>query len=267
MKNKLALLLILITVSFTGYAQDGYSFKLVKNSAYNFSVNAVANYTKTSPDLESFGFAIMLQNGASVDQSSLVLPYGSLEGNIMPINSAATLNGADPGNDRSSSYIAIGSGSGLNFPDHVSGDEITIATFDVLGTPTTGEISILDNGSALAMAASNTLNSFFNVPPLPTNESFQGLAATSSFPFMVLSTETNELAGTSIYPNPVSDVLNIKGLETELTSVSIYTINGQKALTQTSNLGRINTSGLAQGFYFVELRSANATKTLKIVKK
>ena len=62
-------------------------------------------------------------------------------------------------------------------------------------------------------------------------------------------------------------MLNIKGLETELTSVSIYTINGQKSLTQTSNLGRINTSGLAQGFYFVELRSANATKTLKIVKK
>jgi len=266
MKKKLALLLILLIASYSSNAQDGYTFSLVKNSTYNFSVQAVANYDKTGPDLESFGFAIMLQDGASIDQSSLVLPYGSLEGNTMPINSAATLNAADPGNDRSSSYIAIGSGSGLNFPDHVAGDAITIATFDVLGNPTSGEISILDNGSALAVAASNTLNSFFNVPPLPTNESFQGLATTSSFPFMVLSTETNELAGTSIYPNPVSDVLNIKGLETELTSVSIYTINGQKALTQTSNLDRINTSGLAQGVYFVELRSANATKTLKIVK-
>ena len=85
--------------------------------------------------------------------------------------------------------------------------------------------------------------------------------------FASLSTFNTELNSVSIYPNPVKDVLNIQGLDTKLNEVAIYTIEGRKVLTQTANLDRINTSNLSQGVYFIKLKSSNAERTLKIIKK
>ena len=134
-------------------------------------------------------------------------------------------------------------------------------TFTVNGSPTSGSMYILENNSALATAVTplksfmqadmidNGMAQFVNV----VDPNAAAVTSPSTFDFTTLGVATNELSGTSIYPNPVNDVLNIKGLETELEAVSIYNINGQKVTTQTTNLDRINTSALAQGVYFVEL--------------
>ena len=68
----------------------------------------------------------------------------------------------------------------------------------------------------------------------------------------------------SLYPNPATDILNIE-MESELKSVEIYSLQGQKVLT--SNLKEINTSSLASGLYMVRVENVDgaiATKKLAI---
>jgi hypothetical protein len=144
-----------------------------------------------------------------------------------------------------------------------SGTPIQLVVFEIIGAtlPTSGSVSLLPPGDGSRLGF---LPDFIN---MGTDDRYGTQSTTAnSIDFTTLSAVTNELSGTSIYPNPVNDVLNIKGLDTELETVSIYSINGQKIMTQTTNLDRINTSTLAQGVYFVQLKSLKAVKTLKIVK-
>lgn len=69
----------------------------------------------------------------------------------------------------------------------------------------------------------------------------------------------------SIYPNPVNDILNIES-ETEIKSVSIYNLQGQKIKTSFSK--QVNVSDLSSGIYMVRVEgSNNAIETKKIVKQ
>lgn len=69
----------------------------------------------------------------------------------------------------------------------------------------------------------------------------------------------------SLYPNPVRDILNIE-TETELKSVEIYNLQGQKV--KTSNQKQINVSNLASGTYLVKIQDENnGVATKKIVKQ
>ncbi|NUY80448.1 T9SS type A sorting domain-containing protein [Flavobacterium sp. MAH-1] len=71
-----------------------------------------------------------------------------------------------------------------------------------------------------------------------------------------------------IYPNPVSDVLNIE-YEGELTQVEIFSLLGQKIMAKQVNAAQtqIDMSGLPAGTFLVKASSENASKTFKIVKK
>jgi hypothetical protein len=74
----------------------------------------------------------------------------------------------------------------------------------------------------------------------------------------------------TIFPNPVSELLNIK--TTHLKSASynwiIYAINGQviEAGTCNKELQTINTTNFTEGFYFIELQSENFKQVSKFVK-
>ena len=69
----------------------------------------------------------------------------------------------------------------------------------------------------------------------------------------------------SLYPNPVKDILNIV-TETELQSVEIYNLQGQKVKTSTTK--QTNVSDLASGIYMVRIQDENnGVATKKIVKQ
>lgn len=69
----------------------------------------------------------------------------------------------------------------------------------------------------------------------------------------------------SVYPNPVNDILYLK-LESEIKSVEIYSLQGQKILSSTSN--QIIVSNLAKGIYLVKVEDVNGeTGTQKLIKK
>ncbi|WP_394758552.1 T9SS type A sorting domain-containing protein [Flavobacterium sp.] len=68
-----------------------------------------------------------------------------------------------------------------------------------------------------------------------------------------------------VYPNPVRDILNIE-TETEIKSVEIYNLQGQKVKTALSK--QVNVSDLASGIYMVRMQDENnAIETKRIVKE
>ncbi|MFY1046476.1 choice-of-anchor J domain-containing protein [Chryseobacterium sp. GP-SGM7] len=67
-----------------------------------------------------------------------------------------------------------------------------------------------------------------------------------------------------IYPNPVSDILNINS-DSKIKSVKIYDLSGKNVLeTEKSN---VNVSGLSSGTYIVTAQTENGLQSAKIIKK
>lgn len=153
--------------------------------------------------------------------------------------------------------------SNINF-NFTSGTPITIANFEVMGAtlPTSGAATLLPPGDSSRLGF---LEDFVNMGV----DNRYCCQSTSDFEidFATLGTVTNELEGVSIYPNPVNNVLNIKGLNNELQKVSVFNVGGQQVISQTTGLETINTSALSAGIYFVKLETENSTKTIKIVKE
>lgn len=75
-----------------------------------------------------------------------------------------------------------------------------------------------------------------------------------------LGIEENEVATVVVYPNPATDVLNIK-MNENATSVSIIGMDGKVISTESvnSNLVTVNVSNLVSGVYFYEVVAANGT--------
>ena len=71
-----------------------------------------------------------------------------------------------------------------------------------------------------------------------------------------------------IYPNPVGDILNVKGLKSE-SMVKIYSANGQLMLTKTlrSELEEINVSELPSGMYILKLNTENEIMVKRFIKE
>ena len=268
MKTKLLLFSIALFSYITINAQDSYSFTLIQNSDYNYSVAAIPNFVgnvSNPPNLESFGFTIMLQDGASA--SNITLGYLNLDSaTVIP---ASNLAAFDPGYDRSATLIASTSGD-ADLPAHNIGDIIVLATFDVLGAPTTGEISILDNDSALATNpnAGGALNSYFSADPTggfsPTDV-YEGQTGTTSFSFSTLSiNEYDELENSiSIFPNPTHEYINIS-TALQLDKVELYDLLGKRVL-DTLETSQIKINHLQTGIYLVKVYTEKGTMTKKVV--
>lgn len=84
----------------------------------------------------------------------------------------------------------------------------------------------------------------------------------------ILGTQNNQLQQVALYPNPVTDVLQISA-KTELNSVAVFNINGQQLLSKDLNSmhAEIDLSAFSTGIYFARITANNATETFKIVKK
>lgn len=84
----------------------------------------------------------------------------------------------------------------------------------------------------------------------------------------VLNVEDISQTQFTLYPNPVSEILNIKTTLTDY-NVSLYTIHGQLIETR-NNLDatqQFDYSNLASGLYILQLTSGITTETIKIIKE
>ncbi|RYM31307.1 T9SS type A sorting domain-containing protein [Brumimicrobium glaciale] len=84
----------------------------------------------------------------------------------------------------------------------------------------------------------------------------------------VLSLEENELKGISVYPNPISDELNINNEKGVLVSMEMIDAKGSVVVSskEASNSFTFNTGELNSGVYILIVRSEKSVKTFKVVK-
>jgi|GEM_PF-2103793 len=71
----------------------------------------------------------------------------------------------------------------------------------------------------------------------------------------------------TIYPNPVSEVLNIKNSGIAIDSVKIYNLNGRLVLEKVNVQHQINVSQLEQGVYILHIETAVGVLREELVKK
>ena len=71
-----------------------------------------------------------------------------------------------------------------------------------------------------------------------------------------------------IYPNPVSDILNIDSAS-KIKSVKIYDLSGKNVLTEVVNTNKptLNVSSLTSGTYVITAESETGLQSAKIIKK
>ncbi|WP_417854926.1 endonuclease [Xanthomarina gelatinilytica] len=83
-----------------------------------------------------------------------------------------------------------------------------------------------------------------------------------------LDTENYDLDKISVYPNPVSNQLNIQLNSIEKTQIEIYNILGKRVLTKTIHQSQsIQLDNLNSGVYILKLTQGNTTISKKLIKK
>ncbi|MCY1367167.1 hypothetical protein D9M69_540900 [compost metagenome] len=83
-----------------------------------------------------------------------------------------------------------------------------------------------------------------------------------------LSTEDISQDKVKLFPNPVTNVLNISGLK-EVSNVAIYNLLGQEVMRKMDIDGdkQVDVSSLSPGTYLVKINTNSKTETYKIIKQ
>jgi len=254
MKTKL-LLLIALVFGLTLQAQK-YNFTLIQNSAYNFSVAAVPDFTSATPYRSDQNFTILVPDGITLS-------------NVTGGYSVPVFTGIDafaPGQDA----IAFNLVQDIATPS-TTGVPIILTTFDVLGTPTSGKIDLIANTHAL-VGASEPIFGIRFLGPLsgnlgdPNTENYGGQTGTTFYLFAPLGISNKKLEGVKLYPNPTKGEVFIKGIN-DLQSIELFTITGQRVNSTKISIDKVDMSNLQTGVYFMKITSANGVATKRIVKQ
>lgn len=249
-------------------AQDGYTYTLIDNGSYNFSIGAVPN---TSPSnfstlVQSYGFTILVPDGVTATITS------SLGGAA----NATFFNGSDVGQPNVDGYLITETlGSPASLPAPSAGTTTPMVTIQINGSPTSGTLEILANDSALANAVT-PLKSFMQADMVDdgtttftnvVDPNSSALSEPSSFDFATLSVDETQLKNLQVYPNPATTIVTIQHSGIMLQKVEIYAMNGQLVKSQKSNLKQIPINKLESGIYMMRITTENASKTIKLLKK
>jgi len=257
------ILTIVVLFAFKAKAQDGYTYTLIDNGSYNYTIGAVPNTSANNfpTSVQSYGFTIILPDGVTASVTS------SLGGAA----SATFFDGNAIGQATIDGYLITETlGSPVGLPAPSAGTTSNIVTIQVNGAPTSGSMYILENNSALATTITplksfmqadmidNGMAEFVNVVD-PNAVAVSGM---STFNFSTLSTTDFELIENEvkIYPNPTTSVLNIR-MKTNLKQATIYSILGTQVLQ--TNFTQIHTANLKSGIYVIEIEDETGSISTK----
>lgn len=249
------------------YAQDGYTYTLIDNGNYSFSIAAVPNASTSNfaTNVQSYGFTIIVPDGVTANVTS----------SIRNSASASFFDGNNVSQPSIDGYLITETGSPVSLPAPAAAITTTLVTIQINGSPTSGVIEILANDSALANAFTS-LKSFISADmiddgsdafPNVVDPNGSALSGNRSFDFATLSVEKTQLANLSVYPNPATNFVNIQSSENPLQKIEIYTINGQLVLSKNNNLEKIAINNLKSGMYLMKLYSADTSKTIKLLRQ
>ena len=273
MKKITILTIVLFSLIFGQlHAQDGYTYTLVDNGGYSFSIAAVPNASSSNfaTSVQSYGFTIIVPDGVTASITS------SLGGAA----NATFFNGNDIAQPTIDGYLITETlGSPASLPAPSAATNSPMVTIQVNGSPTSGIMYILENNSAIASAIT-PLKSFMQADMVDdgmatytnrVNPSASAVTDPSAFDFATMSTltvEENELVDFSMYPNPASDIVQLKSpVGIENTKVEIFDILGKQIKVNLSEENTIDVSKLPSGAYFVSITADDTKVTKKLIIK
>ena len=148
------------------------------------------------------------------------------------------------------------------------------------GTPTqTSDFTIISGGSSLSAPYGTWAERTQSLSAYDGQNIRIGILCNSADTYMFMvddfkvsatSLSTQDFADNSfsVYPNPVSNVLNISNSNNfEIKGVSITDVNGRVVKNQTGSLTQVNVADLNAGVYFVTIEAAEGKTTKKFIKQ
>ncbi|WP_298520701.1 T9SS type A sorting domain-containing protein [uncultured Kordia sp.] len=274
MKNTIRIFIVscICLLAFQLNAQDGYTYTLMHNGGYSFTVQAVPNTSSNNfaTSVQSYGFTLILPDGVTIDTGSATSLGSAASATFFDGNNVAqpTIDG----------YLVTETlGTPASLPAPSAATNSNMYTFTVNGSPTTGTMYILENNSALANTVTplksfmqadmidNGMAEFANVVD-PNASAVSGM---STFDFNTLSVEEeNELSGLSLYPNPASDIVKIQlpnGIQD--IEIEVFDNTGKVIDMQLSADNTIDVSNIASGLYLINITSNDIKTTKKLIVK
>jgi hypothetical protein len=82
----------------------------------------------------------------------------------------------------------------------------------------------------------------------------------------IISTHQSDPGQILLYPNPVTDILHMEGLGTELVDIKVFDVMGKKIFSSVVSSPLIDLSGLLPGVYFILLDSGGQMTMKRILK-
>jgi len=264
---KIAFICIFCLLSNQTKAQDGYTYSLVENGSFNYTITAVPNTSVNNfaTSVQSYGFTIILPDSIT---ATITSSLGSAA-------NATFFDGSAVGESSVDGYLITETLQSPASLTEASNEQVfPMVTIQLNQTPTSGAISILANDSNLATTVT-PLKSFMSADiiddsmaifPNVVNTNARGLSGTTSYEFTTLSTPEEITIDFAIYPNPTTDNLFINQVQ-DLTKVEVINMNGQLVLSKNNNLEKINVSRLQNGMYFLKIYTENGSSSKKFVKE
>lgn len=244
------------------YSSDLLFSKYIEGSSYNKALEIV---NKTGHDVNLDSYSINIQLGSSSSYYMSSNPF-QLEG-ILPNNSAIVVINPDANlscySTEEARFITGAPQTGFTGANYIEFD-YNGTPIDVIGTYKISNSSTLANVSLYRLVSVNQPNNTFTLSEwekFPINYC-QDLGSLTTDELPILQQEKIIL-----YPNPVTDLLYIKGTNiSKVLSARIYNMNGQLLRTEKSPFkikNHINVSGLRSGTYILELDN----QSYKFIKK
>jgi hypothetical protein len=148
----------------------------------------------------------------------------------------------------------------------VGSSPTTLTQPTILSTVTVVGTSFVENSTSYTAPSSGTYYFSFNHNN-PATTAATSLVLDKIIFTSVLSSSEFTKFDFSIYPNPVTNILNISNPNNfEIKNLSIIDINGRVVKNQ-SDLSQINVSDLNAGVYFVTIESTDGKTTKKFIKQ
>ena len=250
-------------------AQDGYTYTLVENGAYNFSIAVVPNASASNfaTSVQSYGFTILVPDGVTVSVTS---SFGSSA-------SPTFFNGTDVGMPTIDGYLITETlGGPTPLPAPSAGATTPVVTIQANGSPTSGTLLILANNSALATSVT-PLKSFMQADMIDdamviftnvVDPNASAVSGTSSFDFSTLSVDEEEFLEFLMYPNPASDIVTFETpAGNKISKVEVFDALGKQIFLNLTEENTMDVSDLSSGYYLVSISTDKAEITKKLIKK
>lgn len=243
---------------------------IIANNGSNPTITDIQNLSCTLPPATqtAFKFRTAVNNGTSITETINGVTV-TFTGNNLSITDVSQFIAGGYIGGGYDNVISADTNSGVTFSFSEAVDIVSVmcsrSNFNVTHTftPTGGNNSVVSTTQPYASKVDLKWEGVTSFTVTSSN-GFYGFDDLRVYNNSTLSTDDLVLDNIKIYPNPTTDVINIK-TDDPITNAELYSLQGQKVNTSFSN-NTVDVQNIASGIYFLKLRTSKGEVTKKVIK-